>query len=647
MQNQTVTGFELSPVQEQLYAVSKGAPAFQCQSAVRIEGPLDVTGMQAAIAQTVARYEILRTNFRLLAGRRRLLQVVQAPSPVVLPVVDLRGQESAEQGARIAQILRDLREQPLDLDNGTLARFQLLILDESRHLLVLTLSALCADAQTLTNLTEEILLAYAGGGEPEGEPLQYADYAAWQRDLQQSEEAEAQEGRAFWGEEEAAARPLNELPYERRQAGGAFAPEAMAIPLSSRVGVLCAADPAAAQSFLLACWIGLTFRLTHQEEGIVGRGISGRSYEELVAAPGLFARTLPIRWAVTAGTPFAQLLAQLTEATEQAERRQESCPAEGASGAGGAMRTLLDFTWEPRFSRRTIAGTEFSLYAQNCCIERFGLNLVCGLADGEIFAEIQYDAARFPAEEIARLAEQFAQLADGAAADATTPVGALPLLPASERHRLLTEWNATAADYPADQCIHQLFEAQAARTPDALALVCADERLTFQEINAQANRIAHFLRAQGVGPNRPVALCAERSTDMIVGLLAVLKAEAPMSPSPRICPPPACRLPGADPHHGCAYSEPPQGAVRRLDGHAGLPRYRRRPLERRSRPKIPSTSTRPKISPMSSLRPVLPGVPKGVGNRHRGLSTTPPLSPPGSVWPTSRRPSGISARSRH
>ncbi|MCW3055476.1 MAG: amino acid adenylation domain protein, partial [Chthonomonadales bacterium] len=414
MQDKLGTGFELSPLQERLYAVSQGSAAFQCQSAVLIEGDLDVTGMTAAIHRTVARYEILRTNFRLLAGRRRLLQVVQPTLQKSVEVVDLSQEEPELQPIRTAQIMRGMREQSLDLDSDSLARFQLLALGENRHLLVLTLPSLCADAQALTNLTEEILLAYQGSPEIESEPLQYADFSAWQRDLQESEETEAQEGRAYWRQQEAAAHPLSELPYERCRLAATFAPEAVPIGLSREfsesVATLCNTGRAAPEDFLLACWLSLFFRLTHQEEGMVGRSFDGRTYEELVPALGLFAKMLPIPWNVRGEMTFEQALLQIVETTEGAESRQDyslSPNAADASATDETRQALLNFTWEARLSRRTIEDTHFSLYHQRCCIARFGLNLVCGFADGEIVAEIQYDAGRFQEEDVLRLAEQF------------------------------------------------------------------------------------------------------------------------------------------------------------------------------------------------------------------------------------------------
>ena len=163
-------------------------------------------------------------------------------------------------------------------------------------------------------------------------------------------------------------------------------------------------------------------------------------------------------------------------------------------------------------------------YRRLCCTDAFGLQLVGSERDGRLVAELRYDAARFPHADMLRLADQLALLADSAARNPSSAIGCLALLPESERQRLLVEVNATDAPFPADACIHHLFEQQAGRTPDAPALVCGDERLTYAQLNGRANRIAHYLKSHWVGANVPVALCLERSAGMIVGLLAILKA---------------------------------------------------------------------------------------------------------------------------
>ena len=305
--------------------------------------------------------------------------------------------------------------------------------------------------------------------------------------------------------------------------------------------------------------------------------------------------------------------------SEKAEQRQDYYSPANASEAEGVKPALLGFTSETRFASRTVADTKFSLYEQYAVTDRFGLNLVCGSAEGVVTAEIQYDAGKFAREDVLRLAEQFALLTQGAAEKPMATVGELPLLPSAERDMLVREWNATNSDYTRDACIHYLFEQQVARTPNAPALLCAGERFTFAELNAKANQIAHLLREKGAGPNRPVALCAERSADMIVGLLAIVKAGGFYVPLAADLP--AARLQSllAQTETALALTQKSltdkfsgwNGALVALDADAD--QWKALPTSDPEHRNSPDDLTYVIFTSGST------GVPKGVGNKHRGL----------------------------
>ncbi|BDI30440.1 hypothetical protein CCAX7_24910 [Capsulimonas corticalis] len=621
MLDQRVTGFELSLLQERLYTLSKGQSVFQCRTAVLIEGTLDVARLRSAIETAISSYEILRTNFRLLPGRRRLLQVVQANPAGALEIIDMRAWRSDNEAQRVHRYLEDLGAASMDLDGGALARVQLLTLGENRSLLVLAASSLCADSSTLTIVLNEILRRYEGDGAAPAESLQYADFASWQRDLMESDEDEAKQGREFWSRQEMSAQALRTLPYERLQPDAEFAPRAISAPLGDDLARELAArweaDAEPAKDFLLASWVALVFRLTHQEEGVVGRVVDGRAYEELRSSPGLFSKALPISWRIDGNTPFEAFVDQIAAATAEAEPWQDFAPLGDTPDA--SRFSDLSFTWEPRFSRRSVAGAEVSLVEQFAVTDHFGLNLVCGLADGKVTAEIRYDAGRFASADIVRLAEQFALLTRGAAASASAPIGDLPILSEQELHRVTKEWNATEAPYPQDAFIHTLFERQAERVPEAPALVSGGVALTFAQLNARANQIAHTLRAQGVAPNVPVALCVERSADMIVGLLAIMKSGGFYAPLAADLPPARLHDLLGQTRAALVLTQSPlkdrfqgwDGPILSLDTDAG------------QWASAPEGNLAP-VNTADDLAYVIftsgsTGAPKGVGNRHRAL----------------------------
>lgn len=527
MQDQKVTGFELSPVQEGLFAASKGAAQFQCQIALMIVGAVDLARLTDAIANTVSRHEILRTNFRLLAGRRRLLQIVQSSSKPALDVIDISELDSVAQDARVDEYLREFREESFDLDSGALARFRLLTLADSRHILTFSISSLCADVKSLTILSEEILRDYEGNWTDSGESLQYADFSAWQRDLLKSDNPDSKQGQRHWQNQELTGNAIHRLPYERRQTGEQFntasAPITLSAGLLSSFAIGETGVSAAAEEFLLTCWVTLLSRLTSLENGLVGRTVTGRNYDELALAAGLFEKLLPIPWHVAADTSFEQLRSVMGESGRLAETWQDFSPYLGADSGNEIAQSVATFAWEERFSRRTVNGADVALYRQFCRTDLSPLKLVCGVDDQGITAEIRFDARRFEFTDIVRMAEQFALLAEHASVDPKACVSDLPLLSQSERNRLLVEWNATKTEYPSDAKIHHLFEEQAKRSPNADAVICGGQTLSYLQLNTRANQIAHFLKLKGIALNQPVVLCVERSAEMIVGLLAVLK----------------------------------------------------------------------------------------------------------------------------
>jgi amino acid adenylation domain-containing protein len=278
--------------------------------------------------------------------------------------------------------------------------------------------------------------------------------------------------------------------------------------------------------FFLACWILLLWRHLGQADTLVGMACDGRNYEPLQDALGLFARYVPIRCALEAQESFSGLLEQLNVITQEADHRQEYFAWDNTgnqSDTGPAFFPLcFEFVEHPAAS--VSAGISFVIEQLDACTERFKVKLACVYQGGALTAALHYDAQAFQSETIASLAEQLQTLLASASQHPEARVDQLEILSDSERQRVLVTFNQTQVAEPHNLCLHHLFEAQAARTPDRIAVVCADHYLSYAALNARANQLAHHLRQLGVAPQMRVGICLEGSLEMLVGILGILKA---------------------------------------------------------------------------------------------------------------------------
>jgi amino acid adenylation domain-containing protein len=413
-------------------------------------------------------------------------------------------------------------------------RAKLVALSEQRHVLVLTLPALCADAWTLKNLVGELSRAYAApGGEAEtaDDPLQYVQFSEWQNELLEDEEE--QSGRDYWRRQDPAEWAAPRLPFEAGAGGARFETQSAPVPLGAELAARlrqvadgCDAEVAV---LLAACWQTLLWHLLRQPRIVVGQMFHGRQYEELHEALGPFAKWLPVACEFAEATPFAEVLRQVAEATREAEQWQEYFTGQGP-GAGAAVAPAREnyFAFGCEYAEaageQAAGGLTFSVLRQRACSEPFKLKLVCTRSGDALSCELRFDASLYAAGEVETLAAQFGRLLESVAADPGQGVGRLRLLSDEDLRRLRFGFNDTRAAHPSERCLHQLFEEQAALKPEAVALVYEDERMTYGELNRRVNQLAHHLRGLGVGAEDRVALLLERSLDSVVGLLAALKA---------------------------------------------------------------------------------------------------------------------------
>ncbi len=517
MQQQVIEGFRLSPQQQRLWSQTGGA-AGRAWCALALQGDLRVQSLERALLRVVERHEILRTRFERLPGMEVPIQVISDA-----PYVDFRQAELAagpEEGAIAALLER--------LEGGNSLDCALAPLPDGRLLLVIALPVLLADPRSLDNLAAEVARAYDAetGGEPdeqEDEPLQYAQFSEWQNEI--LEDAEAAEAQEFWDRQtvEEGDAPV---PPPAAQGGGTPARLAFAAPAGTLAAVERAAGEhgASVEAFLLTCWGTLLARLAGGTEIALDVLFDGRKFAELGAALGPFARPLPLALRGLDGRPFSRALGRVEALLAEARRRQE------LFREAGAERRAPTFAWEGEpAGTETGGGVRFTMLDKLWAAGGSPLTLWARRRGGELALELLHDPAVHGGEAVGLLAERFLTLVASALAGPGRPLDELELIGPAERARLAA-WSLRPAEPPAEPLPARSFAAQAARTPDALAVAAGAERLTFRELAERAGALARRLRRLGVAPESRVALYLDRSVEAVVALLAVLEAGAAYVP---------------------------------------------------------------------------------------------------------------------
>jgi amino acid adenylation domain-containing protein len=531
----SIEGFRLSPQQARLWALQQGAHPlpYTARSFVWIEGELDPRLLETAVGRVVGRHEILRTTFRHLSAMTLPLQVIadDGARPAIV-TEDLSGWTEAARRARIEALELEASGLSFDFERGPLFDARLLRVAPARHLLVLTLPAMCADRAGLENLVRELADAYAG--RQDEEPVQYADLAEWQHELLESPDTEA--GREYWRGRDLPDFLTLRLPFENRagnqEDAGPFAPQSLAVPvgaeLAARIESLAARRGTSPANVLLACFSILLHRLTGQADIVTGANFEQRKQAELQAALGLFARVLPVHCRLEETSRFDHVLEQVEQVTRELHKWQEYFSWERIAGSNGHT-PFFPYCFE--YSRRgddyAAGAIRFSIARSAVCTERFKLKLAGLHSTDSVDAmslAFQYDSRLYRREEIARLSEQYLVLLDSAATMPEAAIADLKMLSQDERAHILRRFNPAPLGLPPAQVIHQLIAAQALRCPEARAVVVEDQELTYGELNRRANQLAHFLQSKGVGPEVLVGLCLERSVELLVGMLGILKA---------------------------------------------------------------------------------------------------------------------------
>ncbi len=530
------------------------SPTYNIPSAHLLRGPLDRAALAAALAGVVRRHEALRT--RIVAAHGNPGQEVCPPPPSPpepLPLADLAGLPPARRAPELARLGGREARRGFDLESGPPLRAALVRLGEDDHAFLLTLHHIAADGWSDGVLLSELAVLYAAAAAGEPSPLaplalQYADFAAWQRAW--PEEALAAQ-LAYWTDK-LAGTPALELPGDRaRPAIASYRGDTQALDLppdlTGAVRRLARRHQATVFMVLLAAWHALLARHSGQADFAVGTPVANRTRPELEPLVGLFLNMLALRSDGGGDPSFAELLSRVRRTALEAydhadipfERIVDRVNPVRDRSRQPLMQTLLalDSTPSAPLALRDLEVTALTLSAR---VSRFDLSL--GVVDrgGALAGGLEYSTALFDRTSMARLAGHLVRLLTAAAGDPSRRVAEIELLSPAERQQLVAELNDTAADFSgapgigADPRLHRWIERQAARTPDETAVVGEDESLTYGELNARANRLARRLRRLGVQVDEPVALCAERSPALVVGLLAILKAGGaylPLDPS--------------------------------------------------------------------------------------------------------------------
>ncbi|SEF09447.1 non-ribosomal peptide synthase/polyketide synthase [Pseudomonas palleroniana] len=523
-----------------LWQLDPASGAYNLPGAVRLKGALNVPAMEQAFASLVARHETLRTVFQRQADDR-LAQVAKVPS-LVIEQVDLStlpadAREPAVNDAATRQSLL-----AFDLENGPLLRVQLLKLDEQEHVLLLTLHHIVSDGWSMNVLIDEFIRCYDAHERNEQPrlpalPIQYSDYALWQRRWLEAGEQARQ--LAYWQARLGDEHPVLELPTDRPRP---------AMPSYQGTRHNFAIDPALAAQLrscaqthnvtlfmlLLGAFNVLLHRYTGQGDIRVGVPIANRNRTEVEGLIGFFVNTQVLRTELTGQTRVAEFLQGIKEHALDAQAHQE-LPFERLVEALKVERSLshtplfqVMYNHQPLVADiaavSTASGLELALVEWQGRTTQFDLTLDTFEKSGTLHAALTYANDLFDAPSIERMARHWISLLQAMVADGEQRIGELPMLAADEQHVLVNAWNQTAETYPTERGIHQLIEDQVQRTPHAPALQFGTSTLSYAELDARANPLAHALREQGVGPDVLVGICVERSIEMVVGLLAILKA---------------------------------------------------------------------------------------------------------------------------
>ena len=530
----------LSYAQQRLWFLQQldpESPAYSLCNAIRVQGPFDITLLRRALSEIVRRHEALRTTFQLIDAVP--LQVINLPQPLDLPAIDLSGLPDEQREAEVRNRAAQEARRPFDLSEGPLLRVSLLKLNEEDQVVLFTMHHIVSDGWSMDVLIRELTSLYhaysAGRPSPLFDlPIQYPDFSEWQRDWLQGDVLKAQLD--YWKTQLAGIPQSLELPTDfprpsRETFEGGSHSFTLPDSLYKSLKMFCELEQVTPFMALLGAFQTLLSRYTGQRDIVVGSSVANRNRKEIEGLIGFFVNTLVLRADLSANPTFQDLMRQVRVTVLDAYDHQD-LPFERIVDELNPERIRnINPIFQVGFSLHQVSskdlalpGTTISSVKIEGVTAKFDLSLEVFDSSQGLTGMFVYKSALFNPSTIARMAEHFLTLAEAVVSNACRRVLELPIISESERERMLLDWNNTVFDYPSQYTVQELFEQQAERTPNRIAVEVAGQRLTYRELDGLTNRLANYLRGLGVGPELLVALCVERSTDMIVGALAILKA---------------------------------------------------------------------------------------------------------------------------
>ncbi|GER90134.1 non-ribosomal peptide synthetase [Dictyobacter vulcani] len=518
-------------------------PFYNISLALQLHGLLDQQALERAWKLMVARHEPLRTT--ILSQDGVASQHISAEDPSALTTVDLTGRPASERAQVVRSLIQQEAQRPFQLDQE-LVRLILFQLDPNEHVLLLIFHHIIVDGWSIDLLLNELQTFYRqqqvepAATEPEPLPLQYADYALWQRTWLQGEILETQ--LSYWQEQLAGAPPTLDLPTDRPRPAvqtfrGAIYPFSLNPAVSQGLQAVNREEGVTNFMALLAGFYLVFVRYAGQYDLVVGTPTAGRTQRETEQMVGLFLNTLPLRIHGDATLTWRELLGVVRDVALDAythqdlpfEKLVEALQPERSQSHSPLFQVLFVFQNTPH-KELSWPGLQAELIEIGSRTAKQDLTIELRETAEGIRGVVEYNIDLFDENTIIRMITHFQTLLGNAIEEPDLPIGDLPLLTAGERQQMLGEWNATAHDSLPDLCLHTLFEQQVQRTPTAVAVLTEAGQLTYQELDERANQLAHYLRSRGVRPEQRVGVCLERKPELIMSLLAILKAGAAYVP---------------------------------------------------------------------------------------------------------------------
>jgi surfactin family lipopeptide synthetase A len=525
----------LSFAQQRLWFLQQLEPescVYNIPVALSIEGVLDVAALEDAVHQVIRRHESLRTNFRMVNGQA--FQFVNPPFRVHLSPESVHLSVEASREREIADRASQELHRAFDLAAGPLIRGRLLRFADTDHVLLLTMHHIVADGWSIGVFLRDLGACYGSSQNLPELRIQYADFAAWQRHEKHNALLAFQ--LEYWKVQLAGIPPQLELPTdrprpERSTFRGANIPFLIPQKLQEQLTHLDRSEGATLFMTLLGAFYVLLYRYSGQEDIVVGTPVAQRNRPEIEDLIGFFVNTLLLRTQLSGDLTFRELLRQAREVSLGAfahqdlpfEKLVEELHPQRSLGHSPLFQVMLDLQNAP-MEPGQIGGLRLSLVPVEMETAKFDLTLTLSQTDGGLDSALEYSTELFDEVTARRMVANFLMLVEGIADNPDTKIDLLPLLTEEEKQQLLMEWNDTRLDCTACVHVHRVFEQQAQRIPNGIAVACANEKLSYEQLNQRANQLARYLQHSGPEPGNLIGICLERSAEMPLAILAVLKA---------------------------------------------------------------------------------------------------------------------------